>query len=218
MYLASIASILYMIYKTRVTQLIKYQNLRTQISSDLHDDVGTILSAMAFQTEILEIEQDAGEKEKYKKITDMSRLALGRMRDTVWAIDARKDNASGLVERMQDFLFDVFEGKEISYDFKKDILSDELKIAPNIRQSLYLVFKEAITNALKHTNGDHIDIVLELKGKGFYLMVKDNGHVDPTKIKKSGLGLSNMKSRADKVGADFSYKFADGFLVEMRKH
>ena len=218
LYLASIASILYMIYKTRVTQLIKYQNLRTQISSDLHDDVGTILSAMAFQTEILEIEQDAGEKEKYKKITDMSRLALGRMRDTVWAIDARKDNASGLVERMQDFLFDVFEGKEISYDFKKDILSDELKIAPNIRQSLYLVFKEAITNALKHTNGDHIDIVLELKGKGFYLMVKDNGHVDPTKIKKSGLGLSNMKSRADKVGADFSYKFADGFLVEMRKH
>ena len=217
LYLAIIATILYLLYKNRITQLIKYQNLRTQISSDLHDDVGTILSAMAFQTEILELEQEPEEKEKYKKITDMSRLALGRMRDTVWAIDARKDNAKSLADRMQDFLFDVMESQEFSYDFKKSILNKDLKIAPDVRQTVYLVFKEAITNALKHTNGDHINIELDLNGKGFYLMVKDNGKVDPTKIKKSGLGLSNMRARADKVGADFSYKYHEGFVVEMRK-
>lgn len=217
LYIATITSLLYLYYKNRVSQLLKYQNLRTQISSDLHDDVGTILSSMAFQTEILELEQKPEEKEKYKKITDMSRLALGRMRDTVWAIDARKDNAESLVDRMQDFLFDVMESHEITYEFDKNILSNDLKIAPDIRQSVYLIFKEALTNALKHTNGDHIAIELELNGKGFYLMIKDNGNVDPGSIKKSGLGLSNMKSRADKVGAAFSYQYDDGFIVEMRK-
>ncbi len=210
-------SILYFIYKSRVSQLVKYQRLRTQISSDLHDDVGTILSAMAFQTEILELEQDPSEKDKFKKITYMSRLALGRMRDTVWAIDSRKDNAESLVDRMEDFLFDAFEGQEIGYKFNKNILSNDLKIRPDIRQSVYLVFKEAVTNALKHTNGDHIKIDLDLDGKGFGLTVHDNGKVDAATIKKSGLGLSNMQARAEKVGADFSINYGDGFKVELRK-
>jgi len=217
LYIGSIFSILYLIYKSRVSQLIKYQSLRTQISSDLHDDVGTILSAMAFQTELLELEQGPSEKEKFKKITGMSRLALGRMRDTVWAIDARKDNAESLVDRMQDFLFDAFENHEISHDFKKEILSKDLKIPPDVRQTVYLVFKEAVTNALKHTNGDKINIELELNGKGFSLIVKDNGKVDPNSIKKSGLGLSNMRARAGKVGADFSYTYDDGFKIKLEK-
>lgn len=217
LYMAIIVTLLYLYYQNRVSQLLKYQNLRTQISSDLHDDVGTILSSMAFQTEILELEQQVEEKEKYKKITDMSRLALSRMRDTVWAIDARKDNAESLVDRMQDFLFDVMESQEISYEFNKIVLSKDLKIAPDIRQTIYLIFKEALTNSLKHSNGDHITIELELNGKGFYLMIKDNGTVDPESIKKSGLGLSNMKARADKVEADFSYQYDDGFMVEMSR-
>ena len=217
LYVAIIASILYLIYKSRVSQLVKYQKLRTQISSDLHDDVGTILSAMAFQTEILELEQDPSEKDKFKKITDMSRLALGRMRDTVWAIDSRKDNAESLVDRMEDFLFDVFEGQEIDYTFNKSILSKDLKIRPDIRQTVYLVFKEAVTNALKHSTGDQINIALDLTGKGFGLTVHDNGAVDTSTIKKSGLGLSNMQARAEKVDADFSLSYDDGFRVELRK-
>ena len=200
-----------------MSQLVKYQKLRTQISSDLHDDVGTILSAMAFQTEILELEQDPSEKDKFKKITDMSRLALGRMRDTVWAIDSRKDNAESLVDRMEDFLFDVFEGQEIDYTFNKSILSKDLKIRPDIRQTVYLVFKEAVTNALKHSTGDQINIALDLTGKGFGLTVHDNGAVDTSTIKKSGLGLSNMQARAEKIDADFSLSYDDGFRVELRK-
>jgi len=172
---------------------------------------------MAFQTEILELEQDPSEKDKFKKITDMSRLALGRMRDTVWAIDSRKDNAESLIDRMEDFLFDAFEGQEIGYEFNKNILSNDLKIRPDIRQTVYLVFKEAVTNALKHSNGDHINIELDLPGKGFGLTVHDNGTVDTSTIKKSGLGLSNMQARADKVDAVFTLNYHQGFRVDLRK-
>jgi len=139
------------------------------------------------------------------------------MRDTVWAIDARKDNAASLADRMQDFLFDVMEHQEISYEFNKNILSKDLKIAPDIRQSIYLIFKEAVTNSLKHSNGDHITIELNLDGKGFYLMIKDNGKIYPGTIRKSGLGLSNMRARADKVEANFSCRYDNGFVVEMSR-
>ena len=118
---------------------------------------------------------------------------------------------------MEDFLFDVMEGQEMSYDFKKSILSNDLKIRPDVRQTVYLVFKEAVTNALKYSSGDQININLDLNGKGFSLTVHDNGTVDPTSIKKSGLGLSNMQARADKVGADFTLDYGAGFRVELKK-
>ncbi len=46
-------------------------------------------------------------------------------------------------------------------------------------------------------------------------MIKDNGTVKPQSIKKSGLGLANMKSRAEKVGAEFSYDYHEGFKIEL---
>lgn len=217
-YVVLIAAILYSIYSYRVGQLIKYQSLRTQISSDLHDDVGTILSTIAFQAEIMELEQKKSEIDGFGKLTKLSRLAMGRMRDTVWAMDARRDNTDSLLARMNDFLFDAFDHQEIEYKFDHSQAKKGVSIAPNIRQTIYLVFKESVTNALKHSTGTMIDITLTLDGKNFALKVHDNGSVDPSQMKTSGLGLSNMKARAEKVGAAFTINTTKGFSVQLEKN
>lgn len=217
-YALIIAAVLYGIYSYRVDQLIKYQSLRTQISSDLHDDVGTILSTIAFQAEIMELEQKKSEIDGFGKLTKLSRLAMGRMRDTVWAMDARRDNTDSLLARMNDFLFDAFDHQEIEYKFDHSQVKKGASIAPNIRQTIYLVFKESVTNALKYSTGTMIDITLRFDGKNFALTVHDNGSVDPSQMKTSGLGLSNMKARAEKVDATFSINTAKGFSVRLEKN
>lgn len=82
-YVFLIGSILYGIYRYRLSQLIKYQNLRSKISSDLHDDVGTILTAAAMQTEILSWSLPEEEAKKVTHIASLNRTAIERMRDTV---------------------------------------------------------------------------------------------------------------------------------------
>ncbi len=49
------------------------ERLRTKISSDLHDDVGGLLSGLAMQTELLEYTAAEKDKPKLKRISDMSR-------------------------------------------------------------------------------------------------------------------------------------------------
>lgn len=209
---------LYGIYTYRIRQIIKYQSLRTQISSDLHDDVGTILSTIAFQAEIMELENKKSQIEGFGKLTKLSRLAMGRMRDTVWAMDARRDNTDSLLARMNDFLFDAFDHQEIEYEFDHSQVKKGASIPPNIRQTIYLVFKESVSNALKHSSGTMIRIYLKIDGKKFSLKVHDNGNVNPAKMKTSGLGLANMKARAEKVDASFSIHTTNGFEVKLEKN
>lgn len=204
---------LYAIYNYRLAQVLKYQRLRTKISSDLHDDVGSILTAAAMQTEILTWSMPEAEVSKVEKIAQLNRKAIERMRDTVWAIDSRKDNMDSLLDRMQDFIFDVPENAHLEINFQHNISNKDQKIPPNIRQSLYLIFKEALNNALKYSKGNQVNIKLHKKSKQIELIVHDNGQVDVDSIKTSGLGLKNMKMRAENVNGELIYTTENGFSV-----
>ena len=212
-YILGISGILYGIYLYRLRQVMKYQRLRTKISSDLHDDVGSILTAVAMQTEILGWTLSKDDAKRADKISSLNRTAIERMRDTVWAIDARKDNVASLLDRMNDFIFEISESAPFTINFHHNKIKNELKIPPNVRQNIYLVFKEALNNAIKHSNGNEVIIQLYKKRKNIFLSIKDNGKVDKSQIKKSGLGLANMTNRAAALKADFQILTESGFEI-----
>ncbi len=216
-YIALILGVLYLLHLLRIRQLNRFHSLRSRISEDLHDDVGTLLSAIAMQSEILGLEANESKKGKFDKLSLMARNAMGNMRDTVWAIDARRDNVKSLVYRMQDFLYDILEGHALQYVFAYNEESFETKLNPVIRQGLYLIFKEAVTNAAKHSNGDFMKIKLQVRGTNFLLSIHDNGDsFQASKKTSSGLGLTSMKRRAEKIGARYTIDYKDGFLIKIQ--
>ena len=166
-----ITGIIYAGFKYRIEQALKVERLRVKISSDLHDDVGGILSGLAMQTEILELTTDEKVKPKLKRIGELSRSAMSRMRDTVWAIDARKDKLENLIDRINEHAEETLTPKKISYQVKVENLNLITNIPTDIRQSLYLIIKEALTNTAKHSNGDHVEVVLEKSGNEFLLIL-----------------------------------------------
>jgi signal transduction histidine kinase len=176
--------------------------------------VGTLLSSVAMQSEILAIDAPEEKVERFDKLSKMSREAMGRMRDTVWAIDSRKDNMISLVDRMEDHLADSFEPSDLNYNFEKVISKDAL-IPPNIRQNVYLIFKEAVTNAIKYSNGSEVNIILKQNKKSIHLSIKDNGSIDPGNIRTSGTGLSNIKMRSERIGGQLNIEYENGFGVHL---
>jgi len=237
--LASVAllvfGISYAIFQTQLERRLAVERLRTKISSDLHDDVGSILTGLAMQSEILS-HTTSNEKEKNRidRIGEMSRSAMSRMRDTVWVLDARKDNWGSLKARMQEFLGETLEEKDIACNITFTNLDLEENIASDFRQTFYLIFKEAITNIIKHSNASKVNISLtgfhakggqgspndtttNTRGKSITEMrIHDNG----TKISKkvsAGLGLSNMQLRAKRIGAQLAIERGDGFCIILRK-
>jgi signal transduction histidine kinase len=86
----TMAGIAYSIFRYRLLQALAMERLRTKISSDLHDDVGSLLSGLAMQTQLMEINASETDKFKLQKITGISRNPISQMRDLVWSIDSRR--------------------------------------------------------------------------------------------------------------------------------
>lgn len=199
-------------YQQQLEKQLAIERLRTKISSDLHDDVGSILTGLAMQTEIMSMSKKDKEKESMMELTSMSRDAMERMRDIVWAMDARKDKYENLIDRMRDFARRNLEPKEIEYEFDLEKINMEETLQPNVRQQMYLIFKEALTNIVKHSDAKNVNIGFSQNKKIVTLTIHDNGSKKPIQ-KSDGLGMSNMKKRAKDIGGTLSFDYENGYKV-----
>ncbi len=197
----AITSIIFLIFQYRWQQLLKMERMRLQISSNLHDEVGSMLSGLAMQAEIMEMNAQAKDKAGLRYLTDISRQAVSKMRDLVWSIDTRRSKVKDLVERMREHAEEMLIPKEISFQFQTSNLPHEKTLQIDTRQQLQLIFREAITNIVKHTDSSQVVIRLQNSGTSFILSVQDNGSEAIRKWERpsSGLGMENMKMRAEKL-------------------
>lgn len=204
------------IFAQKIQREKELARLRTRISSDLHDDVGSILSGLAMQSEMLKYQIKGDSQNELNEISTMSRDAMERMRDTVWSIDSRKDKYENLIDRMRSFAEKSLERKGIDHSFVVENINGKKSIFPTLRQNVYLIFKEAITNIVKHSNATFVEVRFYQEGKSIHLRIKDNGNsdvlLDSTKV-SDGLGLSNMKLRTKNINGRLILNNEKGFGV-----
>ena len=201
-------------YKQKLQRQEELDNLRTKISSDLHDDVGSLLTGLSMQSNVMSYSAEGELKNELKHISAKSREASEIMRDIVWAIDSRKDNYTSLIDKMRDFAETTIPKDRMSYRIDTTGLSGAEEILPDIRQQVYLIFKEVITNAIKHSNGDLIEIDLNRTKHKLHLAISDNG-TPQAKRSKTGQGLQNIKMRAKKIEGALQIDFKEGWRVAL---
>lgn len=201
--------------KNKLRLIQQQETFRNQVSSDLHDDVGTILSGLAMQAEMVSITStNAEEKKSLAEISLMSREAMETMRDIVWAIDSRQDKYENLIGKMRDFAEKNLHLKHIKHSFKIEAEDTKKFIAPEKRQNIYLIFKEAITNISKHSDARDVAILFREEPNKIYLLIHDDGSTDTIKA-TNGLGLKNMRMRAKAINGLCEITFDNGFKVEL---
>ncbi|MGF1557372.1 triple tyrosine motif-containing protein [Paucihalobacter sp.] len=210
-----IFSLFYAFFQYRLNQALALERLRTKISSDLHDDVGSMLTGLAMQTEMLEMQAtNSIDKNRLHQITTLSRNTISHMRDLVWSIDSRRDTMGDLIERMRELAEELLLPSNISYQFQTDDLNLQKKLDLNCRRNLFLIYKEAITNVVKHSNASHVSINIINKNGLCKLSIKDDGLVK-NKENCSGLGLANMKLRCESIKAQLEFDLSNGFGINV---
>ena len=165
-----------------------------------------MLSGLAMQAEIMEMNAQPADKVGLQYLTDISRQAVSKMRDLVWSIDTRRAKVKDLVERMQEHAEEMLLPKEISFQFQLNNLPEEKLLPIDTRQQLQLIFREAITNIVKHTDSSQVVINLQNNANSFVMSIQDNGTEAIRKWERhsSGLGIENIKMRAKKLGGTIS--------------
>ncbi len=209
-----IVGIISLIIYLKMRALIKVERLRTKIASDLHDDVGASLTKISMNASLLNYETEpSGIQKRVKSLNRLSQEVISMMSDIVWSIDARNDTMQDLIDRMKNITFNLVDEKDIDVNFISDCTINNQKLKINIRQNIYLIFKEAFHNAVKYSNSKKIDISITASKHGFKFVLVDYGIGLKSKNNKHNNGLRNMKMRAERINGEFSLINENGLTV-----
>jgi hypothetical protein len=202
-----ILSVGYFIYLYRLQQIRKIFLLRTKISQDLHDEVGATLTSISFLSEVAR-QQSATENkpvlQMLDKIGGYSRDMIGEMNDIVWAINPANDKFDKIVLRMKNFASPLLAAKKIKLVFTEDPELKHTTLNMEQRKNIYLIFKEAVNNAAKHSNATTIKVNIHKNNNHFRLSVHDNGEGFTQNNITTGNGLINMQCRAKEINANIT--------------
>lgn len=201
--------------KSEKMLLQQKEQFRNQLASDLHDDVGTMLTGLAMQSEMLSYASTADKQKELMELSQISKDAMEQMREIVWTLDSRKDRYENLFSRIKYLAEQQLNIKNIDHQFKIESADATIELSPEVRQNVYLIFKESIANILKHSNATFVQITITQTKEKTTLQINDNG--TNLQINKSdGLGMQNMMARAKKINAMLEKKATPtGFSVTL---
>jgi signal transduction histidine kinase len=195
---------IYSAYRLRLNRLLELERIRTGIASDLHDDVGSGLSQVSILSEVVRrrVGHDESVRQELSIIGTLSRDLVDSMSDIVWAINPVKDRFSDLSYRMRRLASDVFTAHGVEFVFDVPNPGRDIKLGPEMRREIYLIFKEAVNNVVSHSHCTAVKISFVISDGALELSVHDNGEGFKLECASEGNGLANMRLRAKKLGGE----------------
>jgi len=179
---------------------------KNKIARDLHDGVGGGLSSLILQTEyILSLTKDVVSEDILKEIKELKFYAeesMDEIRRSLSVIKNSFDFENSILIYIENFNY------KNKIRVSKKIESGKIKIAVKEQISIFRVFQEIMTNALKHSQSDHIDVYLKIDISNVYLEVKDYGiGFDQNKEYVGHFGLKNLKERVELLNGTIYISF-----------
>ncbi len=201
LYFLATMSVLYTGYRIRVNQLLRVHRIRNRIAGDLHDEISATLSSISFFARAIEDDKFRGDRNRFVKlISDSAGDAKEKITDIVWAINPEHDDWKSFLSKCRRYVSDLMESKGIEYKLHID---EQIpgKLDMQLRQNLWLIFKEMVTNIARHSGATEAEVVLGYKSGRLRIEVSDNGRGFDAEAVTDGNGVKNIRSRAEQIGA-----------------
>jgi signal transduction histidine kinase/ligand-binding sensor domain-containing protein len=209
----------------RVARQHALERERARIARDIHDDLGASLTRISLLSQSARAELDerhaaAGDVDQiYTTARELTRA----MDEIVWAVNPQHDTLDSLVAYLGRFAQTFLSTAGIRCRLDVPLNVPAWALTAEIRHNVFLAFKEALNNVVKHACASEVHISLELTSGGFMLVVADNGRGfewDPRKGQTvtaadgsrsaAGNGLVNMQKRLEEVGGCCGWDTAPG--------
>lgn len=199
-------------------QLIEKQNAqiynatlkeRNRIAREIHDNVGHMITRSILQVGAIGvINTDEKLKAPISDLKSTLDTAMDSMRKSVHDLyDESVDLRQALAKlKPTDSAFAF----SLEYDCEDDVPRD-------VKYAFIAIAKEAVNNAVKHSNGDEIRIIVREHPAFYQLEINDNGtSADERRLSGEtgdGIGIKNIKERVAAIGGTMRIKADDGFMI-----
>ena len=216
--LLALAGIWLLMNRNKLRQKMKELELRNQIAADLHDEVGSSLSSIHMLSQMAaKPGNEATHKDILTRMSSYAKETMDKMGDIVWMIKPGETEAGSLKQRMERFAYEICSSKNIAVATQLEEL-DKLKLTMEQRKNIYLIFKEALNNAVKYSGSSTIEINAIIQSNRLNLQVKDFGKGFDSSLVKKGNGLDNMQHRAKDLGAflELNSNLTEGTILTLK--
>jgi PAS domain S-box-containing protein len=206
--------------RSREERLAELERVRKRIATDLHDDIGSSLTRISILSEVVRQRVDRDDSPvtgPLSVIAESSRDLVDAMSDIVWAINPKKDHLHDLTQRMRRFAADTFTARNITLRMRLPDAEEEVPLGANLRREVFLIFKEAVNNMVRHAACTEAEVELTLDGGRLRLRLRDNGEGFDPDQESEGHGLLSMRDRARGIGGEFrlSSRPGHGTIIEL---
>jgi signal transduction histidine kinase len=214
-YLVSTAKLKRQLRAHRQKELLEKE--RARIARDLHDQLGANLTQVALLGELAEADKHLpGEVELHaQQISLTARDTTRSLDEIVWALNSSNDTLESLVNYACKYAQDYFALAGVSFRADLPTQLPPTPILPEVRHNVFLAFKEAVNNVVKHAQATEARVKLRLEPDKFVLTVADNGRgLGDLSAKRLRNGLKNMRKRLADVHGELEITSgADGGTV-----
>jgi signal transduction histidine kinase len=137
------------------------------------------------------------EREQVREIGSIAQITQEMMREIVWMLNPTNDRVEDLVLKMKEVVPRLLPGVGLEFRVSGDRLPARMSI--DFKRNVFLVFKEAVHNIMRHANATNVTIEVRNDNGSFRMQISDNGRGFDTARAKRGNGLANMQRRATQL-------------------
>jgi signal transduction histidine kinase len=189
----------FIVERRRLMSKEQLDQIRKRIASDLHDDIGSNLGSISLiaRTARKDLARLHGPQEIAHDLDEVETIARESslaMRDIVWLLERKQDSIGDLVQRMRDTATRLL--REIEFTVECDSSKTAAKLSLDAKRHLFLFYKEAIHNVLKHSQARSVSIRLWDEDDKLALEILDNGVGLPLTANEKPTTVNKLEDRA----------------------
>ena len=186
---------------------------RRRISGELHDDLGTNLSAIALMSGVMNQNLPG---DKVGKISVIAQQSLDKINEIVWSLNPKNDNLENLVAYIRKYAVEYFEPTSIKCKVNLPSSIPDFVIKGEHRRNVFYTVKEALHNIIKHAQATETELNFSLKNDVLSIVILDNGIGIPEgELNRFGNGIRNMKSRMEMIDGKFAIENDSGTRITL---
>lgn len=174
------------------------EQFRKQLAQDLHDEVGSNLAAIGLIGDAAETSKIPVGPDVWKTVVQIARETTTAMRETLWLAGSKVETSIDLIAHLRSTAERMLPGRNVQW--VSDTESFPMTWSQESRRQLFLFFKEALANVIRHSNADAVVCNASFQEDSFRLEIQDNGKGFDPNSAKHGIGLNSLRDRAKKLG------------------
>ncbi|MGL4631313.1 MAG: ATP-binding protein [Leadbetterella sp.] len=198
-----------------IERSIVVSNERQRIASEMHDELGGNLTSLMYLAHNLK--DKTSKNDQVDKIIQTSSGISESINEIVWALNQEQNQLADWVLFVRGKTAEMFENASLQYAIHSPANIPERILSNLEKRNLYLVVKEAVNNAIKHSKASQYEVNMNFEN-GIHILVQDNGQgfiENGTPKTGGGNGLKNMKRRMEEIGGTIAWSNGEGTKVKV---